>query len=172
MAGNGKAFAKLDDIIRRLDRIASGDFHKQAVNQIADVMYGLAEESISAGKNPRNVAWKPLAPGSKNFGSKPLPGASAALRRAVNAALAKVVVEYPHAKAHQGGAKRVSIKGSRKSLSGKAIKAMSAEERKGLDRSWKLPARSFLPKQGRLPPAWRDAINAKMLALFGAVWRT
>lgn len=169
MGKNSRAFAQLDSIIAKINTLSTGQFRTKAVEAIAETMYGLAEEGIAAGRNPRGVAWRRLAPGTKNSGL-PLRIASSSLRRAIFATVAKVAVEFPHALAHQKGARRVTLNG--KSVSGKQIKAMNREQRQSLNRGWRLPARSMVPNGGRLPPRWRDAINARMTELFGKVWST
>lgn len=167
MAGNGRAFAKLDSIIGKIHRLSSGEFQRGAIQDVATTMTDLAEEGISAGRNPTGRAWRKLSPNTRNKGL-PLRVASSSLHEAVEAALARVSVNFPHANAHQRGARRVTHNG--KSISGKQIKALSKDERKGLNRGWRLPARSMLPKGGKLPPKWRDAINAALRQRFGQLW--
>jgi hypothetical protein len=167
VAGNGKAFAKLDAIISKINKLSTGQFQKDALRDVGSVMYDLAETGIAAGRNPRGTAWKPLSPNTANKG-QPLRIAASSLHKMVSQAMARLSVNFPHAQAQNRGARRVTHNG--KAISGKQIKALSKDERKSLNRGWKLPARSMLPKGGRLPPKWRDAIEAAMRKRFGQLW--
>jgi hypothetical protein len=177
VAGNGRAFAKLDNIIGKIHRLSSGEFQRQAVGDVATTMYELAEEGAAAGRNPTGRAWRKLSPNTRNKGM-PLRVAASSLHRAVEAALARVSVNFPHAVAQNRGAGgKLKDKRTGKALSPGQLKSLKKGQAKSLVKAgaltragWKLPARSMLPKGGRLPPKWRDAVNAALRLRFGQLW--
>lgn len=176
MARGAKAFAKLDNIISKIHKLSSGEFQKGALGDVAEVMYDLAEDGIAAGRNPLGRAWRKLSPRTRNKGL-PLHLAASSLSKSIAATLAKLVVDFPHANAQQRGASRpLTDAKTGKALNAVQMRLLRKGEAKSLIRSgalkrgWKLPARSMLPKGGKLPPKWRDAIEARMRQRFGELW--
>jgi len=170
-----KKFERLDKVLKKIDLLATGDFHKKAVARVGKLIEQLTLEAIRSMKNPRGRAWAPLAlTGQPAMTISAL--ASASLQEVVDSITARLTVHFPHAKAHQLGASRGKTdtrSGRRYSGSelGKMSKRLYEHLKPHLERdAWKLPARSVLPRGNRLPPKWRDTIDAEMRQFFGATW--
>lgn len=169
-----RGFQQLGAIIAKVHGIAQGDLARQSVERIGHVLHDLALEGLQAGRNPRGRAWKGLADG----GGVALRNAPATLQEAVSSLMAGLTVSFPHALAHQAGAKKplVNVR-TGKALSLAAMKRLSTGQAKALVQQgalqrppWKLPARSMLPSGGRLPPAWAAKVSDAMRQMWGAWW--
>lgn len=171
----GKKFERLDKVLKKIDLLATGDFHKKAVARVGELIEQLTLQSITSLRNPRGRAWAPLAlTGQPAVTLSAL--AASSLKEVVDAITARLTVHFPHAKAHQLGASRgkTDVRSGRRysgSELGKMSKRLYEHLKPHLERDpWKLPARSALPRGNRLPPKWSETINAEMRQLFGATW--
>jgi hypothetical protein len=174
---NARGFAKLDAFIAKVNKLATGEFHRHAIHDVADVLYDQAAERVVTQRNPWGRPWKPLNPHSKHAGEPPLRITRANMLKIVTHKFAKIAFNFPHAKAHLKGAGN-SLRNARtgEKLEHKQMRALKKGEAKLLIAAgeltrdkWKLPARNFIPFNN-MPPKWRDAINKKLRERFGKLW--
>lgn len=170
---------RLEKVIKKIDQLATGDFHKQAVRRVGELIYDLALEGMQVQENPRGRPWA-LIKATQSPAERLSAVAAAGLSKVIEQVSARLSVRFLHAKAHQKGASRggTDTRSGAKwtgAMLGKLSKDTYESLKPNLAReAWQLPARSFLPSSRgtgtRLPPPWKKTINAEMRKLFGKIW--
>lgn len=142
-------FERLERLLERAGRIASGDFRKRLLRSMAREVNRQIERGFQEGRDPYGKPWAPL----KFRAGKPLVD-SGGLQRAAQSARATdtgvmVSIDLVQAKTHQYGTtiRAKPAKALRFRAGGRFIFAKKVT----------IPPRPFLP-DGDLPPVWRDRL--------------
>ena len=96
---------RLEKVIKKIDQLATGDFHKQAVRRVGELIYDLALEGMQVQENPRGRPWARVK-ATRSPAERLSAVAAAGLSKVIEQVSARLSVRFLHAKAHQKGASR------------------------------------------------------------------